>query len=82
MPGENGPATPPADGAPPAVESKDDATASAPAEAPKVVSVVETKAAAEPEAESVPSAAEADKATEGTNTLFLASSGKLIFASY
>jgi len=74
MSGENGHTTPPAEGAPPAVEANKDATKNAAADAQKKAPVAETKAAAaDAEAEPAPAPApasaeppkESDKPAEG-----------------
>ena len=78
MSGENGRATPPAEGASPAADTKQDATKKASVDAQKEeVPAVETKPTAESEAEAKPAPAtaaapteESDKPAEGKKHLF------------
>lgn len=69
MSGENGHTTPPAEGAPPAVDAKEEKAADAPADASKEAAAAESKAATEGEGTTEPAPAPAepsgDNATEG-----------------
>lgn len=66
MSGENGHAAAPTEGAPPTVETKEDSTASAPAEAQKEGAAAENKAAPVSEGTTAPAPAAAE-AAEGSD---------------